>query len=84
VDSLGIRLVGNEWVTGWTLLRTTRCKRGALVIWTNTSGETLAVRYKLGKAIEQPCSDVLAHTPEVCNGSQKFEGCSISKEELCG
>jgi hypothetical protein len=40
VDSLGIRLVGNEWVREWTLLRTTRCKRGLLVIWTDTSGET--------------------------------------------
>jgi hypothetical protein len=42
VDSLGIRLVGNEWVREWTLLRTTRRKRGPLVIWTNTSGETIA------------------------------------------
>jgi hypothetical protein len=24
---------------------------------------------KLGKTIEQPCSDVLAHTPEVCKGT---------------
>jgi hypothetical protein len=25
---------------------------------------------KLGKTIEQPCSDVLAHTPEVCKGTR--------------
>jgi hypothetical protein len=42
VDSLGIHLVGNEWVREWTLLRTAQRKRGSLVIWTNTSGETLA------------------------------------------
>jgi hypothetical protein len=30
VDSLGIRLVGNEWVREWTLMRTTWRKRGAL------------------------------------------------------
>jgi hypothetical protein len=41
VNSLGIRLDGNEWVREWTLLRTTRRKRGPLVIWTDTSGETL-------------------------------------------
>jgi hypothetical protein len=27
------------------------------------------VRCKLGKIIEQPCSNVLAHTPEVCKGA---------------
>jgi hypothetical protein len=27
------------------------------------------VHYKLGKTIEQPCSDVLTHTPEVCKGT---------------
>jgi hypothetical protein len=42
VDSLGIRLVGNEWVREWTLLRTAWPKRGPLVIWTDTSGETSA------------------------------------------
>jgi hypothetical protein len=26
------------------------------------------VRYKLGEAIEMPCSDILAHTPELCKG----------------
>jgi hypothetical protein len=32
LDSLRIRLVGNEWVSEWTLLRTTRHKRGPLVV----------------------------------------------------
>jgi hypothetical protein len=41
-EALGIHLVGNEWVKEWTLLKTTQCKRGPLVIWTNTSGETSA------------------------------------------
>jgi hypothetical protein len=26
------------------------------------------VRYKLEEAIEKPCSDIIAHTPEVCKG----------------
>jgi hypothetical protein len=30
MDSLGICLVGNEWVREWTFLRTTQSKRGAL------------------------------------------------------
>jgi hypothetical protein len=30
------------------------------------------VRCKLGKTIEQPCSDVLAHTPAVCNGTHLY------------
>jgi hypothetical protein len=81
VDSLGIRLVGNEWVREWTLLRTTRCKRGPLVIWTDTSSETLRVRCKLGKTIEQPCSDVLAHTPEMCKGTRLYNGYPAIKED---
>jgi hypothetical protein len=32
------------------------------------------VRCKLGKIIEQPCSDVLAHTPEVCRGTLLYNG----------
>jgi hypothetical protein len=27
------------------------------------------IRYKLDEAIEQPCSDFLAHTLEVCKGA---------------
>jgi hypothetical protein len=38
------------------------------VIWTNTSGETSAGTVKLGEAIKKPCSDVLAHTMEMCKG----------------
>jgi hypothetical protein len=74
VDSLGICLVGNEWVREWTLLRTTLCKKGPLAIWTDTSGETSAGCYKLGKTIEQPCSNVLAHTPKVCKGTRLYNG----------
>jgi hypothetical protein len=30
------------------------------------------VRYKLDKAIEQSCSDFLAHTSEVCKGAHRY------------
>jgi hypothetical protein len=39
------------------------------------------VRYKLGKAIEQPCSDVLAHTPEVCKGTHLYNGYLAIKDD---
>jgi hypothetical protein len=68
VDSLRTRLVENEWVKEWTLLRTTQRKRWPLVIWTDISGETLAGTVKLGEAIEKPFSDVLARTLKVCKG----------------
>jgi hypothetical protein len=32
------------------------------------------VRCKLGKTIEQSCSDVLAHTLEVCKGTRLYNG----------
>jgi hypothetical protein len=32
------------------------------------------VRCKLGKTIEQPCSDVLVHTPDVCKGTRLYNG----------
>jgi hypothetical protein len=32
------------------------------------------VHYKLGKTIEQPCSDVLVHTLEVCKGTHMYNG----------
>jgi hypothetical protein len=70
--SLGIRLDGNEWVREWNLLRTTWHKRGPLVIWTDTSGETSAGMLQTREIIEQPCSDVLAHTPEVCKGTRLY------------
>jgi hypothetical protein len=39
------------------------------------------VRCKLGKAIEQPCSDVLAHTPEVCKGTRLYNGYPAIKDD---
>jgi hypothetical protein len=63
VYSLWIRLVANEWVQ---LLRTTQRKRGPLVIWTDTSSETLAGNCKLDEAIEKPCSDLLAINQRKC------------------
>jgi hypothetical protein len=44
------------------------------VICTDTSGETSAGTLQLGKTIEQPCSDVLAHTPEMCKGTHLNNG----------
>jgi hypothetical protein len=39
------------------------------------------VRCKLGKTIEQPCSDVLAHTPEVRKGARLYNGYLPSKDD---
>jgi hypothetical protein len=39
------------------------------------------VRCKLGKTIEQPCSDVLAHTPEVCKGTHLYNGYSAIQDD---
>jgi hypothetical protein len=39
------------------------------------------VRCKLGEIIEQPCSDVLAHTPEVCKGARLYNGYLASKDD---
>jgi hypothetical protein len=36
---------------------------------------------KLGKTIEQPCSDVLAHTPEVCKGTRLYNGYPATKDD---
>jgi hypothetical protein len=36
---------------------------------------------KLGKTIEQPCSDVLAHTPEVCKGTCLYNGYPAIKDD---
>jgi hypothetical protein len=36
---------------------------------------------KLGKTIEQPCSDVLAHTPEVCKGTLLYNGYPAIKDD---
>jgi hypothetical protein len=39
------------------------------------------VRYKLGKDIEQPCSDVLVHTPEVCKCTRLYNGYPAIKDD---
>jgi hypothetical protein len=39
------------------------------------------VRYKLGKTIEQPCSDVVAYTPEVCKGTHLYNGYPTIKDD---
>jgi hypothetical protein len=39
------------------------------------------VHCKLGETIEQPCSDVLAHTPEVCKGAHPYNGYLASKDD---
>jgi hypothetical protein len=39
------------------------------------------VRYKLGETIEQPCSDVLAHTPKVCKCTHLYNGYPAIKDD---
>jgi hypothetical protein len=39
------------------------------------------VRCKLGETIEQPCSDVFAHTPEVCKGTRLYNGYPAIKDD---
>jgi hypothetical protein len=39
------------------------------------------VRCKLGKTIEQPYSDVLAHTPEVCKGTHLYNGYPATEDD---
>jgi hypothetical protein len=39
------------------------------------------VHCKLGKTIEQPCSDVLVHTPEVCKGTRLYNGYPAIKDD---
>jgi hypothetical protein len=39
------------------------------------------VRCKLGKIIKQPCSDVLAHTSEVCKGTHLYNGYPAIKDD---
>jgi hypothetical protein len=39
------------------------------------------VRCKLWKAIEQPYSDVLAHTPKVCKGTRLYNGYPAIKDD---
>jgi hypothetical protein len=39
------------------------------------------VHCKLEETIEQPCSDVLAHTPEVCKGTRLYNGYPAIKDD---
>jgi hypothetical protein len=39
------------------------------------------VCYKLEKTIEQPCSDVLAHTAEVCKGTHLYNWYPAIKDD---
>jgi hypothetical protein len=39
------------------------------------------VRCKLGETIEQPCSDVLVHTTEVCKGTRLYNGYPAMKDD---
>jgi hypothetical protein len=36
---------------------------------------------KLGKTIEQPCSDVLVHTPKVCKGTHLYKRYPTIKDD---
>jgi hypothetical protein len=36
---------------------------------------------KLGKTIEQPCSDVLVYTPKVCKGTRLYNGYPAIKDD---
>jgi hypothetical protein len=51
------------------------------VIWTDTSDETLVGTLQVRETIEQPCSDVLAHTPEVCMSARLYNGYPASKDD---
>jgi uncharacterized protein (DUF983 family) len=41
---------------------------------------------KLGQTIEQPCSNVLAHTSEICKGTRLYNGYLAIKDDYdsCG
>jgi hypothetical protein len=39
------------------------------------------VRCKLGETIEQPYSDILAHTPKMCKGSHLYNGYPAIKDD---
>jgi hypothetical protein len=57
-------------MSGLVVANTIRYKRGPEVVWLEPtpSVKPERVHYKLGETIEQPCSDVLVHTTEVCKG----------------
>jgi hypothetical protein len=81
VDSLGIRLVGNEWVRERTILRTNGARGGPWSSRLTPPVKPQRVCCKLGKATEQPCSDVLVHTPEVCKGTHLYNGYPAIKDD---
>jgi hypothetical protein len=62
--ALGICLVGNAWIG---CRQHHKAQEGALggLVGANAFGETLA-------GTLQPCSDVLAHTLEVCKGAHLY------------
>jgi hypothetical protein len=39
------------------------------------------VRCKVRKTIEQPYSDILSHTPEVCKGTRLYNGYLATKDD---
>jgi hypothetical protein len=39
------------------------------------------VRCKLGETVEQPCSDVLAHTRDMCKGTHLYNGYMAIKDD---
>jgi hypothetical protein len=43
--------------------------------------KTQRVRCKLGKTIEQPFSDVLAHTPKVCKCTRLYNGYPATEDD---
>jgi hypothetical protein len=51
------------------------------VIWTDTSGETSVGMLQTREIIEQPCGDVLAHTPEVCQGIRLYNGYLTTEDD---
>jgi hypothetical protein len=51
------------------------------VIWTDTSGETSVGTLQARETVEQPCRDVLAHTPEVCKGARLYNGYLARKND---
>jgi hypothetical protein len=46
-----------------------------------SSGETSAGTLQTRETIGQPCSDVLAHTPEVCKGTHLYNGYPATKDD---
>jgi hypothetical protein len=56
-------------------------QEGPLVIWTDTSSETSAGMLQTRETIEQPYSDALAHTPDVCKGTRLHNGYPATKDD---